>query len=102
MAEGTDDPSVLTGMYHVEWMIDGLVALGWPEDLASGNAGVIVLTFDDGTFDQVWETGASAGDSCTGTYAISGSRLTMVATDGGDGTAARTVAAPCWSTRRGS
>lgn len=79
VAEGTDDPSVLNGTYRVEWTVDELVELGWPTDGARGNAGVIILTFSDSDFDQVWESGASSGDSCPGTYAISGDRLSMVA-----------------------
>jgi hypothetical protein len=86
-AEETDDPSIINGSYRIEWdgaeLVDAFVALGAPsaeaEELAK-NAGVVSLTFHDGNYDQVWETGFYAGDHCPGTYAISGNRITMVDT----------------------
>lgn len=86
-AEGTDDPSVINGSYRIEWsgdeLFDAFVAVGAPpaevESLAVDNAGVVSLVFDDGDYEQVYETGFFAGDHCNGTYSISGDRITMVA-----------------------
>lgn len=85
VAEGADDPSVLNGTYRLEWTFDELLESmsQWdsePESGARSNAGVVALTFGNGDFDQVWESGQSQGDSCTGTYAVTGDRVVMVAT----------------------
>lgn len=95
IAEGTDDPSVLNGTYRLEWTADDLfeALLAPPTPLqppppdveqqirtdAEQNAGVVRLTFEDGRFDQVWESGQSPGDNCPGTYAVTENRVTMVA-----------------------
>jgi hypothetical protein len=86
-AEGTDDPSVINGSYRFEWkaaeLFDAFVAVGAPpaevETVGVDNAGVVSLVFNDGGYEQVWETGFFAGDHCNGTYSISGNRITMVA-----------------------
>jgi hypothetical protein len=96
-AEGTDDPSVINGSYRIEWsadeLFDALVGgtflppvpaddselLASIEKDATNNAGVVIFTFSDGHFDNIYETGFFAGDHCNGTYAISGNRITMVA-----------------------
>jgi TRAP-type transport system periplasmic protein len=81
VAEGTDDPGVLNGTYRVEWTVDELVdAVGIDEPWVGSNAGVVALTFNDGDYTHVWETGPSAGQHCDGTYAVTGNRVTMVAT----------------------
>jgi TRAP-type transport system periplasmic protein len=87
VAEGTDDPSVINGSYRLAWdtdeLFDALVSAGVPSEFAEHdariNAGVIVLTFDDGRYDHVYESGVEAGDNCNGTYGISGNRIIMVA-----------------------
>ena len=56
--EAGDDPSVLNGSYQLEWTADELVEASGGEITerdARINAGVFVLTFEDGTFDQVFE-----------------------------------------------
>ena len=101
-AEGTDDPSVINGSYRFEWSADEL-ADAWvgriptegqdapdPEALreiveeiirpvSADNAGVVSVIFNDGHYEQSWETGFFAGDHCNGTFSISGDRITMVA-----------------------
>jgi TRAP-type transport system periplasmic protein len=79
--EAGDDPSVLNGSYRLEWTADELVEASGgdiTEREARKNAGVFVLTFEDGTFGQVWST-PPATDSCPGTYTVTGNRVTMVA-----------------------
>ncbi len=77
-AAGTDDPSVLNGAYEFEWTVDELMSeLDADEGTARGNAGSFVLTFDDGTFDMVWQD--IPDDPCGGTYAVSGNRVQLVA-----------------------
>jgi TRAP-type C4-dicarboxylate transport system substrate-binding protein len=96
-AEGKDDPSVINGSYRIEWsadeLFDALVGgtflppvpaddaelLASIEKEATNNAGVVIFIFNDGHFDNTYETGFFAGDHCNGTYAISGNRITMVA-----------------------
>lgn len=90
----TDDPSVINGSYRFEWdadeLADAFLALGATpaqvDEIGTvENAGVISLTFDDGKFENVYETGFYAGDHCNGTYTISGNRIRMVAsTDPGE------------------
>lgn len=88
VAEGTDDPSVINGTYRLEWDADELFEAFGVDDPeiapllqrdAANNAGVSILTFNDGQYDQIAESGPSAGSNCPGTYAISGNRITMVA-----------------------
>jgi len=93
VAEGTDDPSVINGSYRIEWEADELFDVFWKgglsqapadqiEDIkaaSADNAGVVSLLFSDGQFEQVYGTGFYSGDQCNGTYAISGNRITMVA-----------------------
>jgi len=98
--QGVDDPSVVNGSYRFEWGADEL-ADAWvgriptegpdapdPEALreiveeiirptAADNAGVVSLVFDDGHYEQTWETGSLTGYNCNGTYTISGDRITM-------------------------
>ena len=69
--------------------LTGVLSLGCPwlvhdpsggeitEHDARHNAGVFVLAFEDGTFDQVL-SGPYPG-SCPGTYTVTGNRVTMVA-----------------------
>ena len=79
-SEVGDDPSVLNGSYQLEWTAEELMeASGGAVDerLARGNAGVFVLTFEDGTFDQVLSGPSPA--SCPGTYTATGNGVTMVA-----------------------
>ena len=55
-SEAGDDPSVLNGSYQLEWTAEELVEASGGEITerdARNNAGVFVLTFEDGTFDQV-------------------------------------------------
>lgn len=86
-ARGSDDPGVINGSYRLEWspdeLLNAFLAVGAPReevaDVGIVNGGVISLTFEDGNYEQVWETGLSAGDQCNGTYTISGNRITMVA-----------------------
>ncbi len=78
--EAGDDPSVLNGSYQLEWTADELVEASGgaiTERDARKNVGVFVLTFEDGTFDQVL-SGPFPG-SCPGTYTVTGNRVTMVA-----------------------
>jgi TRAP-type C4-dicarboxylate transport system substrate-binding protein len=75
---GTDDPSALNGSYRLDWTVDELMAGGAPEDIARGNDGGFVLTLRDGSFDQTWDN--EPNDTCPGKYAVSGDRITMVAT----------------------
>jgi TRAP-type C4-dicarboxylate transport system substrate-binding protein len=77
-AAGSDDPSVLNGAYEFEWTVDELMSeLDADEGTARGNAGPFVLTFDDGTFNMVWQD--IPDDPCGGTYAVSGNRVQLVA-----------------------
>ena len=78
--EAGDDPSVLNGSYQLEWTADELVEASGgdiTEGDARNNAGVFVLTFEDGMFGQVF-SGPDA-DRCPGTYTVTGNRVTMVA-----------------------
>ena len=78
--EAGDDPSVLNGSYQLEWTAEELIEASGGEITerdARDNAGVFVLTFEDGTFDQVL-SGPFPG-SCPGTYTVTGNRVTMVA-----------------------
>jgi TRAP-type transport system periplasmic protein len=79
-SEAGDDPSVLNGSYQLEWTAEELVEASGgaiTEHDARHNAGVSVLAFEDGTFDQVL-SGPYPG-SCPGTYTVTGNRVTMVA-----------------------
>jgi TRAP-type C4-dicarboxylate transport system substrate-binding protein len=79
--EAGDDPSVLNGSYQLEWTAEELVEASGgdiTERDARKNAGHFVLTFEDGTFGQVWSTPPATG-SCPGTYTVTGNRVTMVA-----------------------
>ena len=85
--EGSDDPGVINGSYRLEWgsdeLLDAFLAVGAPredvEGLVVANSGVVSLIFQDGEYEQIWETGFSAGDHCNGSYIVSGTRITMVA-----------------------
>jgi TRAP-type C4-dicarboxylate transport system substrate-binding protein len=86
-AEDKNDPSVIDGSYRFQWdpdeLTEAFIAVGAPraevEAMSSDNAGVVSLVFDDGRYEQIWETGFFAGDHCNGTYTISADRITMVA-----------------------
>jgi TRAP-type transport system periplasmic protein len=78
--EAVDEPSILNGSYQLEWTAEELMeASGGAVDerLARGNAGVFVLRFEDGAFDQVLSGPSPA--SCPGTYTVTENRVTMVA-----------------------
>lgn len=75
----------LEGGYSVTWTADELYErFGGDENpdaraLAEGNAGELLLTFDDdGTYGLVY---VSDGSSCPGTYAVEGDRVVMTATN---------------------
>jgi TRAP-type transport system periplasmic protein len=79
-SEAGDDPSVLNGSYQLEWTAEELVEASGGEITehdARHNAGVFVLAFEDGTFDQILSGPYPA--SCPGTYTVTGNRVTMVA-----------------------
>jgi TRAP-type transport system periplasmic protein len=77
-AEGTDVAAAIDGAFQLEWTLEELMSqLDADEGTARGNAGVYVLTFDDGQFTQFWEEDPEF--TCAGTYGIAGDRLKLVA-----------------------
>ena len=75
---GTDDPAALNGSYQFEWTMQELMdEAGADERDARGNDGVFTVTFEDGTFDMVWEQ--DPANPCGGAYGIDGDRVVLVA-----------------------
>ncbi len=77
-----NDPSVLNGIYHIEWSEKELIAAGAGRGYVAsefgflhGKKGVLTVTLRDGRY-QVRERGAP-WSPCPGTYAVSGSTLTI-------------------------
>jgi hypothetical protein len=73
-----DDPSVLNGVYQVDWAYEDLAeATGLPREIVEDNDGLITVTLFDGCFSTAWEEGAP----CQGSYIVTGDRISWVATD---------------------
>ena len=73
-----DDPSVLNGVYEIDWSYEDLAeASGLPEDDVEVNDGLFTLTFTDGCFSMVWQEDP---EPCAGAYTVTGNRVSMVAT----------------------
>ncbi|MCI0687372.1 MAG: TRAP transporter substrate-binding protein DctP, partial [Sporichthyaceae bacterium] len=68
---GADDPSIINGIYRLEWTVDELVAAGMQRQESRDNAGVITLTFDNGQ----WGWSSQGRWSCLGTYSIMDGRF---------------------------
>jgi TRAP-type C4-dicarboxylate transport system substrate-binding protein len=79
---GADDPSVLNGVYRLEWTIEELVDRGVPRDEGLDNVGVITLSFKDGTFVWDWTDSPAGSWHCVGSYSISEGRVSIVAGEG--------------------
>ena len=72
-----DDPSVLNGVYELDWSSEDLAeASGLPEDDVEEDVGLFTLIFSDGCFNLVWEVGIA----CAGAYTVTGNRVSLVAT----------------------
>ena len=73
-----DDPSVLNGVYQVDWSYEDLAeASGLPGEIVEENDGLITVSLFDGCFSTVWEEGAP----CEGSYIVTGERVSFVATN---------------------
>ena len=72
-----DDPSVLNGVYQIDWSHEDLAeASGATEEMVEANDGVFTLTFSDGCFNMVWEDNPG---HCAGAYTVTANRVSMVA-----------------------
>jgi hypothetical protein len=72
-----DDPSVLNGVYQVDWSYEDLAeASGLPREIVEENDGLITVTLVDGCFSTAWEEGTP----CAGSYIVTGDRISWVAT----------------------
>jgi TRAP-type C4-dicarboxylate transport system substrate-binding protein len=80
---GEDDPSVLNGVYRVQWTEDELFAAGPNRVYAHANYGVITITFQDGHY--VIQPG-DRGPPCSGSYSVSGNVVFLGETDNCVGT----------------
>lgn len=82
-AAGTGATTPLDGSYTISWSVEDLTeALGGdanPEaaSVARANAGTVVVTFDRGRYDVVYEDGSS----CPGTFVVDGDRVVATATE---------------------
>ena len=73
-----DDPSVLNGVYQVDWSYEDLAeASGLPGEIVEENDGLITVSLFDGCFSTVWEEGAP----CEGSYIVTGERVSFVPTN---------------------
>jgi len=76
--ETVDDPSVLNGVYELNWSYEDLAeASGLPEEDVELNDGLFTLLFSDGCFNWVWEEDP---EPCGGAYTVTDNRILMVAT----------------------
>ena len=88
------DPSVLNGVYRIEWSYEDLLAAGTTQTFASQNFGIITLTLNDGDSLIHW---AQPPDDCRGSYVV---LRTSVWFDNNGGDCGGTVAAS-WSLSNG-
>ncbi len=76
--DSVDDPSVLNGVYEIDWSLEDLAeASGLPDEDVEVNDGLFTLTFADGCFSMVWQEDP---EPCAGAYTVTGNRVSMVAT----------------------
>lgn len=68
----TDDPSVLDGVYRLEWTLDQLVAAGVPQETVRqfDMAGIFTWTLNDGALQFTSEFPDGTTIDCGGTYEI--------------------------------
>jgi hypothetical protein len=83
--DGAGNPAVLNGSYEVRWAAEqfdtAIAAAGEPKTAvgratADGYPGTYTVTFDDGRFDITHDR---TGIYCTGSYAVGGDRVRLVA-----------------------
>ena len=72
--EPADDPSVLNGSYRADISEAFLVSKGINPSEAFFNGGIFTMTFKDGVFSHHLDRDDS---TCTGTYTVRGSRITV-------------------------
>lgn len=83
---GTDDPSVLNGVYEsADWTVEGLVTLGVDQRNAENSAGVFTFTFQDGRFELRHQSAQGGLTRCDGAYSIAGDQVTVDVEPGGCG-----------------
>jgi hypothetical protein len=76
--DDVDDPSVLNGVYELDWSYEDLAeASGLPQEDVEFNDGLFTIIFSDGCFNWVWEEDP---EPCGGAYIVTGNRVSMVAT----------------------
>jgi hypothetical protein len=78
-ADVADDPSVLNGVYRLEWTLDELVAAGVPEETVYqfGMAGVYTWSLDNGQLQFVGEFPDGSRLECDGTYEITAHEVNL-------------------------
>ncbi len=86
------DASVLDGTYRFEVTKDRLLERGFSKEDAEIEHGVNTVTMQDGSFTNAWRN-PSVDKSCSGTYSVSGHRVTFRWAEGclGDWSAAFSV-----------